>query len=78
MYFWEFFKNAQQNQHKAVIFNTCKNIGGALFLFDPELVQEFIKIEHEVANKQTMISNTNFGFFWKNGKEAMVSRAAFG
>ena len=31
--------------------NTSKNIEGVLVLLDPTLIQEFIRIEHQVAKK---------------------------
>ena len=51
MFFWQFIKQVQEKKHKLTLWNTSKNIGGVLVLSDPELVQEFIKIEHQVANK---------------------------
>jgi cytochrome P450 len=61
-----------------VYHNTSKNIGGVLFLTCPLIIQEFIKMEHNVANKQTLVSKINLSFFWKNGKQAMDDRALFG
>jgi len=52
-FWWEYIQGIQQKKKdiNAIYSNSSKNIGGVLFLLDPQLIQEFIKIEHKVGIK---------------------------
>lgn len=75
---WDYVKTMEKKGIKQVYSNSSKNLGGVLFLFDPLMIQEFIKMEHRVAIKQPLISKINMGFFWQNGAKAMNDRALYG
>lgn len=79
-FWWEYIQGIQQKKKDidVIYSNSSKNIGGVLILLDPQLIQEFIKIEHKVGIKQPLVSKINLGFFWKNGADAMNDRALYG
>lgn len=67
-----------QSKNVEIIYtNSSKNLGGALFILDTELFKEFLKIETDVSQKVFGAQNLNFGFFLKNGHQAMTERRVY-
>jgi hypothetical protein len=70
-HWWDFVKGLNEKNIDVVAMNTTKNLNGAVFILNPEMIQELIKKEHLVATKSAIANKINLGFFWKNGDHAM-------
>lgn len=69
----EFGKKLMENKVDICASNTHANLRNSLYLADPDIIQEFLNKELEVSEKIPVMSNVNFGFFWK-GKQIDIKK----